>query len=571
MKKTHYSVLALVLALMLALSACSTTPAKSPEDDANSSAGTATETGTDTETSAPADTDGGSKHVELLRIGTTSSNDSFNLTTQGGSFGVMNYNSFVAGLFWERDEHGKPQPGAIKDYSISDDNRSITVFLPEDLYWHDGRQVTSDDIIFTFEYSRDVLLSSKLKDIVLTRDGDYHATVTFPEGESAFAFVNGQTSWLKIYPKHIWENVTDNKEYTGEDRVIGCGPYRFVSVDEDAQLAVYEAVEHYWKGELLVDKVTVKTYASQEAEVMALRNGEIDAIYNYSGPIAATLFPTLEGEQDCDLGISPDPGNYMIMFGYNEAPTNDYAFREAVTLALNYDIFGQTIYGQYYTVPTKGVIPTPNMGYDASLPAMKYDPDAAAAALDAAGYVDTDSDGYREDPNGQELNVLITPQNNKSRAELLTRIAAVIADNLDKVGIKTTLDEESLTSREAWSARSENGGTYQIYIGYCTAGIASYIGAPMYIVNYTETGWWGTWQDPAYMDAYNKVRASASFEEYESSMHELQQVIAEQLPAVSFAFGTSSFPYRTDKIDGWINFPGWGVINPKTWYTASAK
>lgn len=202
---------------------------------------------------------------------------------------------------------------------------------------------------------------------------------------------------------------------------------------------------------------------------------------------------------------------------------------------------------------------------------MTYDPEAAKAVLEEAGYVDVDGDGYREDPQGQPLNVLITPQNNKSRAELLTRIAAVIADNLDKIGVKTTLDEESLTSREAWSARSENGGTYQIYIGYCTSGIASYIGAPMYIVNYTETGWWGTWQDPAYMDAYNKVRASSSFEEYEASMLELQEVIAEQLPAVSFAFGTSSFPYRTDKLDGWINFPGWGVINPKTWYTTYSK
>ena len=574
MKKKMTCILALALAFLL-LAACSGAGQDAPTSAPTAAPATAkpTDGGSAPATSEPAQTpaETGPKHVELLRIGTTSANDTFNLTTQGGAFGVMNYNSFVAGLLWERDEFGKPQPGAIKSYSISEDNRSITIVLPEDLYWHDGLQVTSDDIIFTFEYSRDVLLSSKLQDIVLTREGDYQATVTFPEGQSAFAYVNGQTSWQKIYPKHIWENVDNNKEYTGEDRVIGCGPYRFVSVDEDAQLATYEAVDYYWKGEILVDKVTVKTYASQEAEIMALRNNEIDAIYNYSSPIAATLFATVEGDPNCDLGVSPDPGNYMIMFGYNEAPTNDYAFREAVTLALNYDLFGQTIYGQYYSIPTKGVIPSPNMGYDSSLPQMKYDPEAAKAVLEQAGYVDRDGDGFREDPDGQPLDVLITPQNNKARAELLTRIAAVIGDNLAKVGVKTTLDEESLTSREAWSARSENGGTYQIYIGYCTAGIASYIGAPMYIVNYTETGWWGTWQDPDFMTAYNNVRASSSFEEYEDSMHRLQQVVAEQLPAVSFAFGTSSFPYRTDKIEGWINFPGWGVINPKTWYTARAK
>ena len=42
------------------------------------------------------------------------------------------------------------------------------------------------------------------------------------------------------------------------------------------------------------------------------------------------------------------PGNYMLMFGYNEAPSNDLAFRQAVSYAMNYDVFGATLYGDYY-------------------------------------------------------------------------------------------------------------------------------------------------------------------------------------------------------------------------------
>ena len=29
---------------------------------------------------------------------------------------------------------------------------------------------------------------------------------------------------------------------------------------------------------------------------------------------------------------------------------------------------------------------------------------------------------------------------------------------------------------------------------------------------------------------------------------------------------TAYYPYRTDKYEGWTNFPGWGVINCETWY-----
>ena len=238
---------------------------------------------------------------------------------------------------------------------------------------------------------------------------------------------------------------------------------------------------------------------------------------------------------------------------------------------MNYDVFGATLYGDYYYTPTRGVIASPNMGYDGSLGELTYNPERAKEILDTAGYLDVDGDGFREDPQGNAMDVLITPQYNTSRQELLARLAAILADNLAKVGIKTTLDEESMTSREAWSARAENGGTYQLYLGYCTSGIASYIGAPMYIVNYTETGWWGTWQDPEYLDAYHAVKAVNNFDDYKAAMRELQRIISEQLPAISFAFGTSSFPYRTDRYEGWINYPGWGVINNKTWYQTVTK
>ena len=46
--------------------------------------------------------------------------------------------------------------------------------------------------------------------------------------------------YFYVQPKHIWENIDAPKDYRGEDAVIGCGPYRFVSLDEDAQTSYYE-------------------------------------------------------------------------------------------------------------------------------------------------------------------------------------------------------------------------------------------------------------------------------------------------------------------------------------------
>ena len=66
-----------------------------------------------------------------------------------------------------------------------------------------------------------------------------------------------------MYPKHIWEGIEDPSGYTGEDAVIGCGPYKLVQVDEEAQTMHYEAVgETYMGRALTVRSVTVRSYDS---------------------------------------------------------------------------------------------------------------------------------------------------------------------------------------------------------------------------------------------------------------------------------------------------------------------
>ena len=54
------------------------------------------------------------------------------------------------------------------------------------------------------------------------------------------------------------------------------------------------------------------------------------------------------------------------------------------------------------------------------------------------------------------------------------------------------------------------------------------------------------------------------------TLQELERIL-DAAHTISFAFGTSSFPYRTDRYEGWINYPGWGVINNKTWYQTVTK
>lgn len=206
--------------------------------------------------------------------------------------------------------------------------------------------------------------------------------------------------YFYVQPKHIWENIDAPKDYRGEDAVIGCGPYRFVSLDEDAQTSYYEAVSDTYLGrEVTVKKVSLRSFDSNDALVMALRNGEIDAMYSYASPIPATMASSITGVEHVEPGMSDNTGSYMIMFGFRKGPTDDLNFRKAVTLSLDYELLADAIGGEDARYPV-GVIAPPNLGYDETLPKLEQNLEAAKAALDEGGYLDVDGDGYREMPDG---------------------------------------------------------------------------------------------------------------------------------------------------------------------------
>lgn len=167
----------------------------------------------------------------------------------------------------------------------------------------------------------------------------------------------------------MWSKVEgEYAEYTGEDAAIGCGPYKLTGVDEEAQSMTLEAVSDTYMGqELTVRKLTVRTYDSHDALVMALRSGEVDAMYDYSNSLNATMVDSITGVEGLDPGMSDNPGNYQLVFGFNEQPTDDLIFRKAVRAALDYELLRVTI-GGGRPDPHAGIVAPPIRALTARCP-----------------------------------------------------------------------------------------------------------------------------------------------------------------------------------------------------------
>lgn len=525
------------------------------------------------ESSAPAEESSSSQAGEtsgeaVLRIGTTASVDGLNAMTENGVFGKLNYTGLCAAPFVTTDEAGEVQPYMMTSWEISEDKNTMTAVFATDkgVLWHDGEPVTMDDVLFTFQYLIERKSGYCTGLTAIEQIDDKTAKLIFSDGQ-AFSALNSMANFVKLLPKHVWEKVEgDYKEYQGEDAAVGCGPFRLTGYDQDAQMLTYESVGEYFMGTPAFDKVTAKTYDSHDALVMALRSGEIDAMYDYSNSLNATMAPSVTGVENLDPGMSDNPGNYQLVFGFNKTPTDDLAFRKAVRSALDYELLRTSIGGENGQIPGTGVVAPPNKGFDGTLPQLTQNQEEAKAILEEAGYKDVDGDGFRELPDGSPMNVLVTPQYNKTRQPLYLRIAEILMANLKEIGVRTTLDEESVrNSDHATQVRKD--GTYELYIGYTSPGVAMYDTAFMYMVP-NDNNPWGTCDLPEFVAAYEEKQQGKTYEEYNAAMKKLQSIADQQVIGLALCWDKAYFPYRTDRFEGWENFPGWGVINWKTWFNA---
>jgi len=511
----------------------------------------------------PPDAKPGARRNEL-RIGTTLPHTQFNAMTEEGAFGKMNYNSFTQAPFVETQDHVQVKPYFAKSWEVSPDNRELLLTFVDNAVWHDGRPVTAEDVKFTFEYFKNLRKSTYLQHLQQVEIVGADKVKLIFSQPLAFSALNKMSTFVFVYPKHIWEKVDNPRAYKGTDTTIGCGPYRFLSYDQASQTSHYQAVDNHFRGKPTIDYISVRSFATHAALVMALKNGEIDAVYDYGNPLEAGVVGVLQGVASVEVGTSGDPGNYQLSFGFKTDPSRDIAFRRAVKYALNYPLMASTIGGYHGAVAGGGIIAPPNRGFRADMPPLRQDKEKAGQLLDGAGYVDRDHDGFRELPNGQPLEVAVTIRFGAAQKPVYLRLFEILQRDLQDIGVRVRLDG-SVNNESLWSKRTAVDRDYELYLGFTNAGIASYDSAAYTLVS-VAAGGWGTCDLPEYEAAFRQLLASRNYAEYDRQMHVLQQFNDELVPGIALCWNQIFYPYRTDRFNGWIYYLGWGVVNNQTWY-----
>ncbi len=341
---------------------------------------------------------------------------------------------------------------------ISEDGRTITLTLRDDIVWSDGTPVTSADFVFTYEMSVD-----PANTVGTTYPYDQIESIEAPDPQTVVVtFTEPFAPWLAwmwhyILPEHVLRPVFDEAGSLDDAEwnfapTVGVGPYRFEEW-ESGSFARFVRNENWHGARPIIDEIFFRFVPDDASQVAALQNGEGDL----GTFIAYSDVPALE---DAGIGIVTQPSGYnegwYFILGDEQIPGHpalqDVKVRQAIAMAVDREGLNQDL--------LLGLTKVPKTLWD-SLPAYvspdidpcAYDPAAANALLDEAGWVDTNGDGMR-DKDGEEL-VLV---HGTTTREIRQDAQAVAQQQLAEVGI--TLELASFDSNVFFASFAEGGPPY---------------------------------------------------------------------------------------------------------------
>ena len=172
--------------------------------------------------------------------------------------------------------------------------------------------------------------------------------------------------------------------------VSATGPYKVVDLVTDDHIKLVPN-EYYWDGTPKIDELTIRTLSNGDTLSAALQSGDIDAAYG----MAYEAYPNFENSNYQFSSIQTSRAFFASM-NMTSPIIQDDAVRKAIAMGIDKAGFVATMLDGHGVV-ANGAFPDgfSTFGGD-KITTEGYDPDGAKAALEAAGWVDSDGDGIRE-------------------------------------------------------------------------------------------------------------------------------------------------------------------------------
>ncbi len=341
---------------------------------------------------------------------------------------------------------GELKPDLCETYEISEDLKSYTFYLRDNLLWQDGEPLTVDDIIFTVELIKHPEIEKsplRVSFIGVDIEKIDDKTVKFILQEPYTPFLSVLT--FGILPKHIWEDVNLYNLNLAEYNLkpVGSGPYRVKSrvIDRDGNIKSYVLTinDKYYNDKPFIKNLTLIFFSDYNEAVNALKTKSIQGL----------SFPPIDLEEELLLKESLDsyplilPKYTAIFFnqGQNQF-LEDKNIREALGLAIDKNKIAQVLMKNRVKL-IDGPILSNYKDYHQEISEIEFNVEKSKELIEKAKFKkEEDSEFYKKKINvdgkieEQELLVSLTlidsPQN--------TELAEMIKSFWKEIGVNTEIN-----------------------------------------------------------------------------------------------------------------------------------
>ena len=351
---------------------------------------------------------------------------------------------------------GQYEPYLALDWTeeVIDGNQVLTFWLREDVYFHNGENLTASDVVFTLEKAGE--------DMTGTNHGYWHPT-GFNVTASALDTYTVQIVLDRIFVDYLF-NLSNPYCWIASEKamrddplngyMVGSGAFKYVEF-VPSNYWVVERNDDYWGEPAITRQVTFRFIPEQGTRTIMMLNGEAQLSFGISGE-DMEIFETSD-----DFQLFPFTFNNpnCISFNMDDPILADWNFRMAVASALDRAEIAVVAAGAYAAPDYSGSL----WGFSTefrndTLDQIPEDLDAARAYLEASIYA------------GEEIEIA-------SSILTYTKQAEIIQQQLARIGILTTLNVMDPPAMTAYTDRNNNQSQITSGLVVMTEAASSYRGA----------------------------------------------------------------------------------------------
>ena len=341
------------------------------------------------------------------------------------------------------DENANLANDLAENYEISEDKKTYTFNIKKGVLWHDGEELTANDIYFTIKLIQDSAFKSplrgdweKIKPEVID---DY--TIKFQLETPRVAFLNNLT--FGILPEHVFGDVPADKFIITELNLkpIGSGPFVFSSFekDEDDNIISYQMTSNkdYYGQVPYLDKINFNFYSDDEELINAYTNKEINGF----GFSSYEMLDKIQDRKDAKIESLRMPRYFALFFNQTKSiALSSEKVREALQYATDkQEIIDQVFFGQAVKVDGPILDNFGSFHSNQEIERASYDPEKAKSILEEDGWKVGD-DGFRY-KDGEELSIPIVTINWID----LQQTAELLKSQWEPLGIKVDITTASIS------------------------------------------------------------------------------------------------------------------------------